>query len=861
MKRYELIQKILIVILVISFVAIPNIEKVNADFSLYGVEYSDTLLKNISFKDISRHWAETPIKKMAAHNLIRGYTTDTFRPNVSIPKEQVIAIIIRAIGLEEVAQKKAGTDLDMPIMPGQDGDIYTYSPWSRGYLHEAYEQGILTEQEFIMTQWQEPAERQEAAYWLAKALKLPELYGSELQQIYSLNDWRDIDEEYLIQIESILKEDIMSGTPERKFKPKDNMTRAEMAAIMERSMDYFLPYTDLKKLMGTITSLTSETESTGTGAIRKEIYNVLLLSGETVNIVVEDKVINNWQRESNDLVVLKNGKLGSSSLLYPNDDIIIYLDPNDRVTFIEVTKAFNRKIVDGEIKNIKHDETGGEITIETYAGSTYRFKLSQGLKPMIDYRKAELRDLIEGQEITLTSVDGTAVSITALTGLEEGYITPESRISRGRIRDIDKDTIKIINSEGEEEAYKISNYTDITKNGHKINGNDLSTGEKVMLFFDYLDTDEVSRITVGGPQGKIKTVYKGRLHRADVRQGELVLENVSEYYYGSWTEHQPQMKLNLNRDTQIFYDGRAVSISDLERKYRGSYIYVSVLPGYGREEGLTIAIKDDDEISDNGKIDSISWMSGVIETGNSIIHTNDATVFLNNGNIVDIMDLDEKAHIFYTSLSKGSAKSGIIINMINFYPSDYRIFKGDLYEITPQGFIIDRYSEYEENGWSSPRSSRRRQEFSLYDDTIILDTTLEFDKEVSLRDFRYARFTHDYYDWHTYIISRDDKAVGIMLIPDDRGIDEITSIGKIRWKDSKEKSIMLDSLIDWNDFREKWNYTFSELEVFLEDTLIIKNGEIIRYEDLQVGDTLYIVRNNNNGIIAVVQNGMMGGTR
>ncbi|HHY14263.1 MAG TPA: hypothetical protein GX526_06470, partial [Thermoanaerobacterales bacterium] len=68
-------------------------------------------------------------------------------------------------------------------------------------------------------------------------------------------------------------------------------------------------------------------------------------------------------------------------------------------------------------------------------------------------------------------------------------------------------------------------------------------------------------------------------------------------------------------------------------------------------------------------------------------------------------------------------------------------------------------------------------------------------------------------------------------------------------------------LIDWNDFREKWNYTFSELEVFLEDTLIIKNGEIIRYEDLQVGDTLYIVRNNNNGIIAVVQNGMMGGTR
>lgn len=865
MKQYNFLCKIFIMIIIINLIIVPTAEKTFADSYydsfIYGVGYGETLLKNISFNDISRHWAEIPIKRMAAHNLIRGYTTNLFKPNVSIPKEQVIVIIIRAMGQEEAAQKQAELGLDIPIL--QPGDtVYSYSPWLGGYLYQAYEQGILTERELITLQWQAPAERQEVAYWLAKALKLPELYGSEMQQIYSLNDWHDIKKEYLTQIESVLKEGIMTGTPKRDFKPKDGMTRAEMAAVMDRSMDLFLPYSGLKKLMGTVIKQTSETESTGTGTIKRENYTVELLNGETINISVEDKIINSWQNESNNLIVLKDGKLGDNSLIYPEDDIVFYLDPKNRVTFLEVTGAFNREIVEGEIKNIKPSETGGEIIIESYSGSIYRYKLSLGLKPVIDYRKTELNDLIEGQEIIVTAVNGTAVAITGFTGLQEGYIPPGSRIHRGRIRSVNDNSIKIINADGIENTYKISSYTDITKSGRKISSDDLSVGEKVMLFFDYLDTDEVSRITVSGFQGKVNAVYKGRLNRADARRGELVLENTSEYYYGSWIDHKTQMKLALNRDAEIYYDGRAISISDLEKKYRNSYVYATVLPGYGREEGICIIIKDDDEISDSGRVDSISWISGVIETGNSIIHTNEATIFLNNGNIVDIMDIDERAQIFYTALSKGEAKKGIIINMIDFYPADYRIFKGNINEITPQGFIIDSFSEYRENSWSSTKSSRQKREFSLYDDTTIIDTSQETDKIIPLKDFKYARFTHDYYDYFTYVIARDDKAFGVILIADDdKNIDEIISIGQISMKDTPRNAVMLDNLIDWNDFREKWNETLTTLEIYLKDTLIIKDDEVIEFEDLEVGDTLYLIRNNNNGLIVIVQNGMMGGTK
>ncbi len=61
----------------------------------------------------------------------------------------------------------------------------------------------------------------------------------------------------------------MTGTPKGDFKPKDGMTRAEMAAVMDRSMDLFLPYSGTEKLMGTVIKQTSETESTGTGDYKK----------------------------------------------------------------------------------------------------------------------------------------------------------------------------------------------------------------------------------------------------------------------------------------------------------------------------------------------------------------------------------------------------------------------------------------------------------------------------------------------------------------------------------------------------------------------------------------------------------------
>jgi len=824
---------------------------------LLGPEYGETLLSNTSFNDIAGHWAAISIKRMAGQNIIRGYSPRSFRPDVLIPREQAIAIIIRAMGKEERAQKIALTEGENLQRAEEGAAVYSYSPWAMGYLYQAQLEGIITEDDLKTVKWEQPARRQEVAYWIAKALHLPEVYGDDLQRVFNFNDWREIDSKYISYIESVLKEGIMAGTTSGNFNPIDGMTRGEIAAVMDRARDYFLEGSGIKKEMGTVISTVTETEETGPGTTTRHIFRVRTFNGELYDLVSEERITNTWERESRTLVVMRNGELGDESFLHQDDDVIFYIDNDNRVTFIEVT-GFYRDVVEGEIKKI--DRNSGEIAVRDYNGNTYRYKILPWVRPVIDHQEVDIKDLLEGQEITVTVVNGTAVGITGFSGLEEGYIPPRSRIRRGRIRAIDDDSITIIDADGNEKEYQIGYYTDIARGGSKIDARDLRAGERVMLFFDEVNTDEVSLITVGGYQGKIKAIYKGKLAGADARRMEIVMDNVKEYYFGNWLDYKSQIKLNLNRQAGIFYNGREITVDDLMKMHKNSYIYAAVLPGYGIEEGIQVIVKDNDEIADNGRISSVSWIQGSIKVGRETIYTNEGSIILRNGNLVDIIDIDSDDDIFYLALRENNVNEGVIVNTMDFYPADYTVFKGDLSEIDNYGFIIDSYSEYSANSWSSFKSYKYEKEFSFSDDTVIIDTSKSNGKEIPLNDFKYARYTHDYYGDFLYVVARDDKALGISIWPDSIQ-NEITSLGRIASKNTGERKVTLSYLKDWSDFKEKWSENLSSLDVYLQDALIIKDSEVIEFEDLEIGDTLYLIRDNNQGIIVIVQNRTLGGTR
>lgn len=64
-----------------------------------------------TFSDIAGHWAKTDIEIMAARHIVRGITTETFGPQETVTRGQFTVMLIRTLGLVEDARANSFTDI------------------------------------------------------------------------------------------------------------------------------------------------------------------------------------------------------------------------------------------------------------------------------------------------------------------------------------------------------------------------------------------------------------------------------------------------------------------------------------------------------------------------------------------------------------------------------------------------------------------------------------------------------------------------------------------------------------------------------------------------------------------------------
>lgn len=75
--------------------------------SLYAV----VELPNVTFSDIKSHWAKSDIEQLASKLLVKGNTAGSFRPDQAINRAEFTALIARALGLELTNGESAFSDV------------------------------------------------------------------------------------------------------------------------------------------------------------------------------------------------------------------------------------------------------------------------------------------------------------------------------------------------------------------------------------------------------------------------------------------------------------------------------------------------------------------------------------------------------------------------------------------------------------------------------------------------------------------------------------------------------------------------------------------------------------------------------
>ncbi|MCF8011894.1 MAG: S-layer homology domain-containing protein [Clostridiales bacterium] len=227
------------------------------------------------FKDVKNHWAREAINSISSIGLVNGYEDNTFKPDKPITQAETISLLMRLVPDNETAENTGEDEIEEEteeqeeveeetdteeeqedsasedeeveeeeeqedsVSEDKDGEVEEEEAveeeteeqgppeWAKASVNKAEKKGVVNINRFHS---HVQASRAQAAVWIARAMELEPADTSDI----NFNDAYKISEEDIGCIRALTAEGIIAGTPDGKFNPNSAITRAQMAAIMER---------------------------------------------------------------------------------------------------------------------------------------------------------------------------------------------------------------------------------------------------------------------------------------------------------------------------------------------------------------------------------------------------------------------------------------------------------------------------------------------------------------------------------------------------------------------------------------------------------------------------------------------------
>jgi hypothetical protein len=254
------------------------------------VEFSDTK---------GMDWAAENIGRMKVKGIFEGDETGLFNPNKPVTRIQSVITAVRLLGLEEEA--KAKTNVKLPFK-----DAGSLNNRVRGYVAVALEQGLISSSQNFLPN--KPAERVWISSLLVRTLGLQEEAALSKNEQLDFNDAKKIPASVAGDVFVASEYGIFSGNTAGSFEPDKPITRAQMAAVLDRTYGQLLEENGAVTVQGVVTKVSANTVTVKTFNDEEKTYELSegllvqyfnrfmaadqLLSGDNVELAIKnDKVL------------------------------------------------------------------------------------------------------------------------------------------------------------------------------------------------------------------------------------------------------------------------------------------------------------------------------------------------------------------------------------------------------------------------------------------------------------------------------------------------------------------------------------------------------------------------------------------
>ncbi|WP_372632906.1 S-layer homology domain-containing protein [Cohnella sp.] len=180
----------------------------------------------IEFSDVAKHWAKSAVNDMGSRMVIDGTGGGKFTPNRDITRAEFAAILVRGLGLKPESGATAFSDVKA-------------SDWYSGVINTAYVYRLIDGFEDGTFRPQDKITREQAMLILSKAMVLTGLADTWSAKsadavLHPFGDAAKVAKWAQNGVSSSVQAGIVTGRSADTLAPKANMTRAEVAAIIQR---------------------------------------------------------------------------------------------------------------------------------------------------------------------------------------------------------------------------------------------------------------------------------------------------------------------------------------------------------------------------------------------------------------------------------------------------------------------------------------------------------------------------------------------------------------------------------------------------------------------------------------------------
>lgn len=404
------------------------------------------------FADLSGHWAAQAVERMNAKGVARGVERNGrvyFEPARAVTRYEAVVMLVRILGLDQAAR-------DRSTIPASFREAQAVPSWAFGHVGEAVSRGIIAGSELTSFHGDGQATRAQVATWLVRALGMADDVPTAAQPSFA--DLADVPAGSRGDVAVVAETGLMSGS-EGRFRPLAPITRAEIAALLDRADRLLDNELDRNEVKGGV-------ESVAVGLV------VTPAGGAARSFSLTDGT-----------VVYFEGMRAARGFIAPGDQVTVVSDTGGRALYVEVVGqplSARGKLAAAPPAGAGSGAAGQQLQVRLSDGTTRAYGLSPRALLLLDGRPAAFRRLAADMEVALEGQSGAVTRVVASSRSEE---------VRGELRSsilIDREyliTLRVTGADGdtEDKAYQVPDGIPVTYNGKTGRFTDVKVRDRVTL--------------------------------------------------------------------------------------------------------------------------------------------------------------------------------------------------------------------------------------------------------------------------------------------------------------------------------------------------------------------------------------------